>query len=128
MGAVMRKSVLFILPLLLASPSWAQDGHISCRQIAALPPEALGLYVDGVMDGIGLSFAISDVTAQTLETRAASAGEKNSIEQMRRLPQEYFDPGPAVTRDDVLTAVMGRCKAEPDLTVDSVFMAVVGKS
>ncbi len=126
----MHKSILLVMPLLLAAalPLKAQEGHVSCRQIAALPDEALGLYVGGVMDGIGLSFAISDVTAQALANRAATEGEKTNIEQMRRLPQEYFDPGPAMTRSDVLTAVMDRCKAAPELTVDSVFMAVVGKS
>jgi hypothetical protein len=124
----MRKHIL-ILPLLLvaATPLRAQEGHVSCRQIATLPEEALQLYIGGVMDGIGLSFAIADVTASALANRAATTGEKDSIEQMRRLPQEYFDPGPAMTRGDVLTAVTERCKAQPDLTVDSVFMSVVGK-
>ena len=44
------------------------------------------------------------------------------------LPQEYFDPGKAVSRADMVTAVMARCKAAPDLTVDSVFMDVLAKN
>jgi len=125
----MRKSMLIVLPLLLAAaPAAGQNGHISCGRIATLPDEAMALYVGGVMDGIGLSFAISDTTAQVLMGRAANAGEEGVIEQMRRLPQEFFDPGRAVTRDDVVRAVMDRCKAAPDLAVDSVFLEVVGKS
>jgi hypothetical protein len=121
--------MFLVLPLLLAAaPAVAQDSHISCGRIAALPDEAMALYVGGVMDGIGLSFAIADATAQVLVGRAANAGEESAIEQMRRLPQEYFDPGQATTRDDVVRAVMDRCKVSPDVTVDSVFLEVVGKS
>lgn len=121
---------LVILPLLLAAslPLRAQEAHISCGQIAALPGEAAALYVSGVMDGIGLSFAIADATAEVLTNRAATAGEESAIEQMRRLPQEYFDPGEPVSRADVVQAVVARCKAAPDLAVDSVFLDVVGKS
>jgi hypothetical protein len=127
----MRKLILAVLPLLAAGPlplAAQEDGHISCRQMASLPDAAMALYVGGVMDGIGLSFAISNVTAETLAGRAATEGEKTNIEQMRTLPQQYFDPGPAMSRDDVLTAVNARCKADPDQTVDSAFLSVVGKS
>ncbi len=125
----MRTSMFLVLPLLLAAaPAAAQDSHISCGRIATLSDEAMALYVGGVMDGIGLSFAIADATAQVLVGRAANAGEESAIEQMRRLPQEYFDPGQATTRDDVVRAVMDRCKATPDVSVDSVFLEVVGKS
>jgi hypothetical protein len=125
-----QKNLLFVLPLLLAAagPLKAQETHISCGQIAALPDEAMALYLGGVMDGIGLSFAITDLTASVLTGRAATDGEKSSIEQMRRLPQEYFDPGQAVSRADMVTAVMARCKAAPDLTVDSVFLDVLAKN
>jgi hypothetical protein len=122
--------ILIALPLLLAAsmPLRAQEAHISCGRIAALPDEAMALYVGGVMDGIGLSFAITDATALVLTGRAASEGEKSTIEQMRRLPQQYFDPGEAVTRADMIAAVMARCKAAPDLTVDSVFMDALAKN
>jgi hypothetical protein len=124
-----KKNILIVLPLLLAAgPLQAQDTHISCAQIAALPDEAMTLYLGGVMDGIGLSLSISDATATVLTDRAATEGEKTSIEQMRRLPQEYFDPGQAVTRADMVMAVMARCKAAPDLTVDSVFLDVLAKN
>ena len=125
----MRKAVLFILPLVTAAvPVRAQDPHISCGQIAVLPDEAMALYVGGVMDGIGLSFSISNATAQVLAGRASSAGEEDAIEQMRRLPQEYFTPGDVISRADVVRAVMDRCRAAPEQTVDSVFLDVVGKS
>ena len=125
----MRKAVLFILPLVTAAvPVRAQDPHISCGQIAVLPDEAMALYVGGVMDGIGLSFSISNATAQVLAGRASSAGEEDAIEQMRRLQQEYFTPGDVISRADVVRAVMDRCRAAPEQTVDSVFLDVVGKS
>lgn len=127
----MRKLILMLLPMLAVGPlplRAQEDGHISCRQMATLPDAAMALYVGGVMDGIGLSFAISNVTAETLVGRASTEGEKTNIEQMRTLPQQYFDPGPTMSRDDVLSAVNQRCKANPDLTVDSAFLSVVGKS
>jgi hypothetical protein len=125
-----KKNIIIVLPLLLAAagPLKAQETHISCAQIANLPDEAMTLYLGGVMDGIGLSLSISDATATVLTDRAATEGEKTSIEQMRRLPQEYFDPGQAVTRADMVMAVMARCKAAPDLTVDSVFLDVLAKN
>jgi len=125
----MRKTVLLALPLLLAAaPLRAQEDHLSCGRIAALPQETQALYVEGVMDGIGLSFAITEATAEVLAGRAATAGEENIIEQMRRLPQEYFDAGPALTRADVVAAVLARCEAAPGLSVGSAFLDVVGKS
>lgn len=125
-----KKNIIIVLPLLLAAagPLKAQDTHISCGQIATLPDEAMTLYLGGVMDGIGLSFSISNTTATVLSDRASTDGEKASIEQMRRLPQEYFDPGQIMTRSDMVTAVMARCKAAPDLTVDSVFLDVLAKN
>lgn len=125
-----QTGILIALPLLLAAaaPLKAQETHISCGQIAALPDEAMTLYLGGVMDGIGLSFTIADLTASVLTGRAATEGEKSSIEQMRRLPQEYFDPGATTTRADMVRAVMARCKVAPDLTVDSVFMDVLAKN
>lgn len=121
--------LLFLMPLLLAAaPLRAQEAHISCASIATLPDEAMALYVGGVMDGIGLSFSIADATAQVLADRAATDGEKDLVEQMRALPQQYFDPGVAITRDDVVRAVIARCRAQPGLAVDSVFLDVVGKS
>ena len=125
-----QTAILIALPLLLAAapPLRAQETHISCGQIAVLPDEAMALYLGGVMDGIGLSLSITDLTASVLTGRAATDGEKTGIEQMRRLPQEYFDPGKAVSRADMVTAVMARCKAAPDLTVDSVFMDVLAKN
>lgn len=125
-----KKNIIIVLPLLLAAagPSQAQGTHISCGQIATLPEEAMTLYLGGVMDGIGLSLSISDATATVLTDRAATEGEKTSIEQMRRLPQEYFYPGQTVTRTDMVTAVMARCKAAPDLSVDSVFLDVLAKN
>ena len=120
---------LLVLPLLLgAGPLRAQEAHISCARIATLPDEAMALYVGGVMDGIGLSFSIANATAEVLTGRAATDGEKDFVEQMRVLPQQYFHPGEAVSRDDVVQAVIARCRAAPDLTVDSVFLDVVGKS
>ena len=125
----MRTSILLVFPLLLAAtPLRAQEAHISCARIAALPDEAMALYVGGVMDGIGLSFSITDLTAEVLSNRAATDGEKDLVEQMRALPQEYFDPGQAISRDDVVQAVISRCRVAPELTVDSVFLDVVGKS
>ena len=125
-----KKNIVIVLPLLLAAagPLKAQDTHISCGQIATLPDEALTLYLGGLMDGIGLSFSISNTTATVLTDRAVTDGEKASIEQMRRLPQEYFDPGQIVTRADMVTAVMARCKVAPDLAVDSVFLDVLAKN
>ncbi len=126
----MRTSILLVLPLLLvaATPLRAQEAHISCARIATLPDEAMALYVGGVMDGIGLSFSITDLTAEVLSSRAATDGEKDFVEQMRALPQEYFNPAQPISRDDVIQAVVSRCRAAPGLTVDSVFLDVVGKS
>ena len=70
------------------------------------------VFVTGLINGVGISFGVSDAIAAGLAAKA-SEEEKPHLEQLRRLPQTFLSQSHLNDVESMRDALFTRCKGNP---------------
>ena len=118
-------SVVLIICLGSFGQASAAPNVVTCKALTALPATEQKLFVDGMVNGMGMTFGVLDSFYKLLSSRSASKEEQSGIDKMHALPHGFMVAGQLTDTNDILDGVIKKCTASPDSYAANEFLDVM---
>jgi len=103
----------------------ADVDRMKCSDFAVLPAPQQKLFVDGMVNGMGMTFGVLDTMRNLLEVRAASDDEQKGVDKLRAMTEGFMSQGHLSDSDAIVKGVVAKCAASPDSFAANVFLDVM---